>query len=56
MIHLAPLLATGALSDWPADKIFADGHIGPDAAAERRMLDAVGDGSIDESIGRSSPR
>ena len=34
---------------------FADRHIGPDAAAERRMLDAVGYGSIDELMDAAIP-
>jgi glycine dehydrogenase len=34
---------------------FADRHVGPDAADERRMLDAVGYGSIDELMDAAIP-
>jgi glycine dehydrogenase len=34
---------------------FADRHIGPDAEAERRMLDAVGYGSVDELMDAAIP-
>ncbi|HEY6595828.1 MAG TPA: hypothetical protein VI011_17260, partial [Asanoa sp.] len=34
---------------------FADRHVGPDTADERRMLDAVGYGSIDELMDAAIP-
>jgi glycine dehydrogenase len=34
---------------------FADRHIGPDAAAERQMLETVGYGSVDELMDAAIP-